>query len=97
MATCYVLFSRKLNRYYVGYTTGLVSDRLQKHNTATHGNHRFTAKADDWEVFLEIVFENNSEAILAERYIKQMKSRVYIEKLKMFPEEIDKLRMRIKN
>ncbi len=54
MVCCYILFSQKLNRFYIGATQDSLEDRIKKHNTRSYGNHRFTAKADDWELFLSI-------------------------------------------
>jgi putative endonuclease len=72
-------------------TTSEVSARINKHNNHSYGNHRFTAKSDDWEEFLVINCANNSQAIMVERHIKKMKSKVYIENLKKFPEMVEKL------
>jgi putative endonuclease len=46
-ASCYILYSQKLNKFYVGDTTNDVSDRIKKHNTAEYGKHRYTATTDD--------------------------------------------------
>jgi putative endonuclease len=46
-ASCYILYSQKLNKFYVGDTTNDVSDRIKKHNTAEYGKHRCTATTDD--------------------------------------------------
>ena len=52
MSYCYILFSQKLDRFYIGATTQTPENRLEKHNQHSYGNHHFTAKADDWKEFL---------------------------------------------
>ncbi len=47
IASCYLLHSQSLDRFYVGVTTQNIEDRIQKHYQAHHGNHRYTATADD--------------------------------------------------
>lgn len=47
MYTVYILYSLSIKRYYVGYTSMDLTERLRRHNT----NHKgFTGRADDWEV-----------------------------------------------
>ena len=90
-ATCYVLFSKKLNKFYVGATHDNVEHRQEKHNKHRYGNHRFTAKAMDWKVFLTFQANDYSHAIRMERKIKSMKSKTYIRNLKQYPELRQKL------
>lgn len=74
----YILYSKLLDKYYVGYTNILIEERLKKHNT----NHKgFTGKANDWVVVYVEVFDSKNEAYAREREIKAKKSRKYIEKL----------------
>src|SRR5689334_8201070 len=91
MASCYILYSKKLDQFYVGITTTDVSIRTVKHNSGSYGNHRFTAKTDDWEVFLAIECSDNSQSVMIEKHIKKMKSRTYIENLKKYPEMVEEL------
>ena len=73
----YILYSMKLDRYYIGATGNLVS-RIENHLM----NHKgFTAKAKDWELKHSEAFENKSEAFAREKQIKKWKSRIMIEKL----------------
>ena len=58
MPFCYIIHSQKLNKFYIGVTNESVDNRIKKHNDKTYGNHRFTAKADDWKLFL--AFETNT-------------------------------------
>ena len=48
--------------------------------------HRFTAAANDWELFLKIDVNNYTHAVRLERKIKSMKSSKYIQNLKKYPE-----------
>ena len=73
----YILFSEKLNRYYISATQN-IEQRLTKHLQNKNG---FTSRAKDWKV---VYFENcktKSEAMNRERQIKKWKSRVKIEEL----------------
>ena len=51
MPYCYIIHSEKLSKFYIGATNDNIDDRIKKHNDKTYGNHRFTAKADDWKLF----------------------------------------------
>ncbi len=90
MCLCYILFSNKLNRYYTGFTTLSVDQRLENHLTNYYDN-KFTSKAKDWIVFLEIKCPNADTARKVEAHIKRMKSKRYIENLKKYPEIVENL------
>ncbi len=92
MIGCYIIYSKKLNKFYVGVTHDGLENRLLKHNEKTYGKRKFTASASDWEKFLFIECETFSEACFIERYVKKMKSSVYIENLGKYPELIQKLK-----
>ncbi|MFA9213606.1 MAG: GIY-YIG nuclease family protein [Candidatus Methylacidiphilales bacterium] len=79
-AYLYILYSTKINKYYVGITTDSVYDRLEKHNTGFYKGS-FSKAASDWEIKIQIEVENKDTAIKMEQYIKRMKSRKFIEKL----------------
>ena len=91
MSSCYILFSKKLEKYYVGATKVHVEERLLQHKEAYYGRHKFTAKADDWELYLEIECSTISQALRIESHIKCMKSTQYIQNLRKYPEMIEKL------
>jgi len=91
---CYVLHSASLNRYYVGACQSDLESRILKHNDHSYGEHRFTAKATDWVLFLAIPCSSYAEARRIELQIKRMKSKTYIENLKKYPEIIEKLKVR---
>ena len=82
MNTCsmyitYILFSKSVDKYYIGCTSDL-SSRLRKHNNKNKG---FTNRSSDWEVVFDRKFETKSEALAFERDIKSWKSKVKIQKL----------------
>jgi putative endonuclease len=63
----YILFSEKLNRYYIGQTQDIDS-RLVEHNS---GKGKFTGKAKDWVVVFTQIFETRGEAMIMESKIKK--------------------------
>ena len=89
MASVYVLFSKKLDRFYTGSCNDL-NFRLDEHFEKEFGKS-FTAKSDDWELFLLIGDLQYEQARLIERHIKKMKSKTYIQNLKKYPEIVQKL------
>ena len=93
MAFVYVLFSEKLNKFYIGFTTNL-EERLEFHQTAE--NRKFTYNAKHWTVFLTIICDSNAQGLRIEKHIKSMKSKVYIQNLKKYPEMIEKLQLKYK-
>ena len=90
MCSCYILFSNKLNRYYTGFTTLPLEERVENHLSNYYDN-KFTSKANDWIAFLEIKCPNADIARKIEAHIKRMKSKLYLENLKKYPEMIKKL------
>jgi putative endonuclease len=75
----YILYSQKLNRYYIG-TTDDPSRRLLEHNTQKHKD-AYTCKGIPWELMLSYACKTSKSAYDLERFIKRMKSRVFIEKV----------------
>ena len=73
----YILYSEKLDIYYVG-STGNLDDRLIRHNS---GRSKFTKPGIPWKVVFQKEYETKIEANRAELYIKSQKSRSYIENL----------------
>ena len=90
----YILHSVKLNRFYIGSTSDY-DVRIQFHIHAPP--HKFTANAKDWLLYLKIVCTTRKQALLIEGHIKSMKSKVYIENLKKYPEMVEKLLFRYLN
>jgi putative endonuclease len=75
----YILYSQKLNKYYVG-ETGDLQNRLIQHNTGFY-KASYTTKANDWVVKTAIPFHSVSSAKKAENFIKKMNSRKFTEAL----------------
>jgi len=78
MYTVYILYSAILGRYYVGFTSQSVHDRLQKHLGSHSG---FTSKVKDWKIVFSESHQTKQEATQREREIKSWKSRRKIEEL----------------
>jgi len=87
---CYIIFSKTLNRYYIGYTSG-IKERLKLHNNGHFGGKSYTSRSKDWEVYLLIPCPTIEQAVSIESRIKRMKSRKYIENLKKYPELVEKM------
>ena len=96
MATVYILYSKFADKFYIGYTTIQVEDRLERHLKKYYQN-KFTSTYSDWELFCEIECETNEQARKIEAHIKKMKSKVYINNLIKYPEIIEKLLKKIKD
>jgi len=88
---CYIIFSKKLNKFYVGSTASF-PERLIEHKTGAYGSSKFTAASNDWEEFLLIKCESVRQAKKIESHIKKMKSSKYTRNLKIYPEIVSKLR-----
>ncbi|SDF99335.1 putative endonuclease [Pedobacter terrae] len=91
MASVYILFSKKLNRFYIGSCFDL-SKRLNGHLQGIYKDS-FTSKVTDWELFLHINDLAYQQARQIELHIKKMKSRTYIENLKKYEDIQTKLIM----
>ena len=85
----YILYSKSLDRFYIGYTSDLVSRLAQHINHVFKGS--FTDKANDWEVFFSVECKNERQAIAVEKHIKKNKSRKYLKNMKVYPEISSKL------
>ena len=78
MNIVYILYSKVMNRFYVGFTADELQERIRKHNT----NHKgFTGGKADWELKYFESYLTKSEAMMREKQIKGWKSRKLIEKL----------------
>ncbi len=74
----YVLYSSKLDRYYIGYTSDVISERIRRHNSAHKG---YTGKANDWQLKYVETYEDKSAALKRERELKSWKSKKKLEQL----------------
>ncbi|TZF84952.1 GIY-YIG nuclease family protein [Pedobacter sp. BS3] len=89
MASVYILHSTKLDHSYIGSCRDLPY-RLKQHQEKLFPKS-FTAKADDWNLFLSIDDLEYQQAIAIEKHLKEMKSKTYIQNLKKYPEIETKL------
>ncbi|MBO6662394.1 GIY-YIG nuclease family protein [Roseivirga spongicola] len=80
MHTLYILYSKGLDRYYVGETEDF-NVRLEQHN-AGYFKKSSTSNASDWEEYLTAFCQDRSHARRVEMFIKRQKSRVFIESLR---------------
>ena len=67
MFVAYILFSKSINEYYVGYSQNIV-DRLQRHN---NGESKSTKRGVPWDLVWKLVCATRSEAMLLESKIKK--------------------------
>jgi len=74
----YILFSKRKNQYYVGYTSDSLESRLRKHNSDHKG---FTGKYGDWRIVYKEQYHDKVIALKREAEIKKWKSRIRIEQL----------------
>jgi putative endonuclease len=87
MHFCYIIHSKKLDKFYVGETSDF-EQRIKFHNS---GFSEFTSKANDWQIYLLISCKDREIARKLEKHIKSMKSKRYIQNLLKYPEIIEKL------
>ncbi len=73
----YIIYSKKIDRYYTGITDN-VPWRLERHN---QGWGRYTKRGIPWTLVYIEVFENKTAALKREREIKARKSKKYIKSL----------------
>ena len=78
MAFVYILYSKILDKFYIGYTSTSVEERLAKHLQRHKG---FTATTKDWEVVYTEEFPDNAQACARERQIKNWTSKQKIREL----------------
>ena len=79
MAQLYILYSEKLDKYYVGACINF-ERRLYEHNI---GHSAYTSRGVPWNLVYSEEYETLPEALRREKGIKAMKSRKYIEQLIM--------------
>ena len=76
----YIIYSKKLNKKYIGYTKNL-SNRLEEHN---RDKSSFTSKTSDWKLLYYEVFKSELDARREELFLKTGKGR---ERLKYLLED----------
>ena len=75
----YILFSEKINRFYIGETPN-IETRLNQHNSH-YFKSNFTKSANDWVLKLAFECIDKKKALFLEKFIKRMKSRKFIKKV----------------
>ncbi|MFD2517463.1 GIY-YIG nuclease family protein [Salinimicrobium flavum] len=85
----YILYSIKLDRFYVGSSSNL-GLRMAFHHSSP--GYKFTGKAADWQLFFKSDCADKKQAVNIEKHIKKMKSRKYIQNLKRYPEMVENLK-----
>lgn len=71
------------------------TERLDQHLIHFYTNNKsFTTKAKDWEVYYVIDCDTYELALFVEKYIKKMKSRLYIQNLKKYPEMVENIKQK---
>ena len=78
MCFCYILYSKSIDKYYIGQFCEDLQERLRKHLSDHKG---FTSKAKDWIIAYFECFEIKSDAYKWEIEVKAWKSKSKIEKL----------------
>ena len=73
----YILQSQKDGSFYIGYSAN-VEQRLRKHNSAKSG---YTATKQPWSVVYQEAFEQKSEALSREKFLKRQKNRSFYQRL----------------
>jgi putative endonuclease len=74
----YILYSAKIDGYYIGYTGDSLDSRIYKH---LHTNKGHTAKAKDWILVYSETYPTKEEAMARERQLKNWKNRTRLELL----------------
>ena len=77
MFYCYILYSGKLDKYYIGSTSNL-EGRIQRHHTSNKG---FISTGKPWTIKYFESFETKTQAIQREFQIKRWKDRQKLEDL----------------
>ena len=73
MFLVYILYSEKLDQYYVGQTEDL-SRRIEEHNSHVF-KYSSTKITDDWHLYFSIDCESRTQAVRIESHIKRAKSK----------------------
>jgi putative endonuclease len=71
MFSVYIIFSQKIDKFYIGFTSD-VNDRLLKHNRSKKG---FTALGQPWVLVYSESFHSKSAALKREKQLKNWKNR----------------------
>lgn len=86
----YILYSERLDRYYVGNTDLDPLHRLRQHNEQQHKS-AYTASGVPWTLIYVISCGSRLQSRRIELHIKRMKSKIYIQNLQKYGEIAEKL------
>jgi putative endonuclease len=87
MFCCNILYSPSLDKYYIGETEN-IEERLNYHNSGFFKSS-YTHKVNDWIIFINIPSRNRIHTRKIEKFLKHMKNRSFIMKLKENPKIIE--------
>ena len=73
----YIIYSHKLDKYYIGYSSD-VHERILKHNRRSKG---FSSLGRPWIIVYTESFNNKKDAMARERQLKKWKNRERLETL----------------
>ena len=77
MFSVYIIYSQKLDKFYIGYSAD-VEDRFRKHNRKSKG---FSSLGKPWILAYSESFETKKEAMAREKQLKNWKNRERLESL----------------
>ncbi len=77
MYAVYIIYSERLNKYYIGFTSD-IEERLCKHNREHKG---FTSKGQPWKLLYTENYLVKKDAMAREKVLKSWKDRSRIERL----------------
>lgn len=75
MFTVYVLYSKKFNKIYIGFTAD-IKQRLLSHNKLA--NKGYTVKYRPWMLAYKEEYDNKKDAFKREKQLKSAKGREFI-------------------
>ncbi|MFY0624856.1 MAG: GIY-YIG nuclease family protein [Reichenbachiella sp.] len=75
MFVVYILYSKKLKKFYVGSTNN-IEDRIYRHNS---GQSKFTKKGVPWELVTFVECNDRPEAVRLENRIKKRGIKRYLD------------------
>jgi putative endonuclease len=90
MFQVYILYSKSLDRFYIGQTENLDVRKGWHDEKIFKGN--FTVQANDWVVFFSLDCISRKQSVNIESHIKRMKSKKYIQDLLRYPVIIENLK-----
>ena len=74
----YILYSDSIEKYYIGYSS-TPDKRLEFHNSPL--NKIWSKRGQPWVLKRTFLFPDKATALKAEKFIKRMKSKSFIERI----------------